>query len=83
MKAERPISQWTGREIAEELVMRGIVEQISPRYASLATQVSRLAHAARPCPATRIRVHQHGTLSWFINFDVVTGQVIESSWGAT
>lgn len=26
---------------------------------------------------------RHGTLSWFINFDVVTGQVIEPSWGAT
>jgi transposase len=25
----------------------------------------------------------HGTLSWFINFDVVSGQVIEPSWGAT
>ena len=34
LKAERPISQWTGREIAEELVKRGIVEQISPRHAS-------------------------------------------------
>jgi putative transposase len=34
MKAERPISQWTGREIADELVKRGIVEQISPRHAS-------------------------------------------------
>lgn len=34
MKAERPISQWSGREIAEELVKRGIVEQISPRHAS-------------------------------------------------
>src|SRR5260370_5154079 len=33
MKAERPISQWTGRAIAEELVKRGIVEQISPRHA--------------------------------------------------
>src|SRR5947209_13651345 len=33
-KAERPISHWTGREIAEELVKRGIVEQISPRHAS-------------------------------------------------
>lgn len=28
---ERPISQWTGREIADEMVRRGIVEQISPR----------------------------------------------------
>src|SRR5216117_186516 len=34
MKAGRPISQWTGREIAEELMERGIVEQISPRHAS-------------------------------------------------
>jgi putative transposase len=34
MKAGRPISQWTGREIADELVERGIVEQISPRHAS-------------------------------------------------
>jgi putative transposase len=34
MKAGRPISQWTGREMAEELMKRGIVEQISPRHAS-------------------------------------------------
>ena len=26
---------------------------------------------------------RHGTLSWFINFDVVTGYVIEPSWGPT
>jgi DDE superfamily endonuclease len=26
---------------------------------------------------------RHGTLSWFINFDVVTGEVIEPSWGPT
>jgi transposase len=26
---------------------------------------------------------QHGTLSWFINFDIVTGQVLEPSWGPT
>jgi hypothetical protein len=24
---------------------------------------------------------RHGTLSWFINWDVVSGLVIESSWG--
>jgi putative transposase len=30
----RPISQWTGREVAEEVVARGIVEQISPRHAA-------------------------------------------------
>jgi putative transposase len=32
--AGRPISQWTGREIAEELKARGIVEYISARHAS-------------------------------------------------
>ena len=26
---------------------------------------------------------RHGTLSWFINFDVVTGKVIDPSWGPT
>lgn len=26
---------------------------------------------------------RHGTLSWFINFDVATGQVIDPSWGPT
>src|SRR6266699_733829 len=30
----RPISQWTGREIADEVQARGIVEQISPRHAA-------------------------------------------------
>jgi transposase len=33
-KAGRPISQWTGREIAAEMKARGIVEQISPRHAA-------------------------------------------------
>jgi putative transposase len=32
-KAGRPISQWTGREIADEVKARGIIEQISPRHA--------------------------------------------------
>ena len=31
---ERPISQWTGREIADEVVRRGIIPQISPRHAA-------------------------------------------------
>ena len=26
---------------------------------------------------------RHGTLSWFINFDVVTGEIVEPSWGPT
>jgi len=33
-KAGRPISQWTGREIADELMARGMVETISPRHAA-------------------------------------------------
>jgi len=32
--AGRPISQWTSRELAEEIRTRGIVEQISPRHAA-------------------------------------------------
>lgn len=32
-KSGRPISQWTGREIADEIMARGIVETISPRHA--------------------------------------------------
>jgi transposase len=31
---ERPMSHWTGREIADEVMRRGIVTQISPRHAS-------------------------------------------------
>ena len=32
-KSGRPISQWTGREMADELMRRGIVATISPRHA--------------------------------------------------
>ena len=30
----RPITQWTGREIADEIKKRGIIDEISPRHAS-------------------------------------------------
>ena len=33
-RSGRPISQWTGREIAEEIIGRGIVDQISGRHAA-------------------------------------------------
>ncbi len=33
-RAGQPISQWTGREIADELMKRGIVTSISPRHAA-------------------------------------------------
>ena len=32
--SDRPISQWTGREIAAEIKKRGIVDQISGRHAA-------------------------------------------------
>lgn len=32
--AERPITQWSAREIADELKKRQIVEEISPRHAA-------------------------------------------------
>jgi len=32
--SERPITQWTAREIADELIRRQIVDQISPRHAA-------------------------------------------------
>ena len=33
-KSGRPISHWTGREIADELIQRGVVESISARHAA-------------------------------------------------
>lgn len=33
LESKRPISQWTGRELADEIKKRHIVEQISPRHA--------------------------------------------------
>lgn len=30
----RPISQWSSREIADEIMTRGIIERISPRHAA-------------------------------------------------
>jgi putative transposase len=34
LKAGRPISQWTEREIADEIMIQGILERISPRHAA-------------------------------------------------
>lgn len=33
-KAGRPISQWSSRELAEEITARGIIDAISPRHAA-------------------------------------------------
>jgi putative transposase len=43
-KAGRPISQWTGREIAEEVMKRGIVDVISSRHASRLLKKGGLGH---------------------------------------
>jgi putative transposase len=49
----RPITRWTGREIADEIKKRGIIDQISPRHAARLLKIRRpqatfdtfLAHA--------------------------------------
>jgi putative transposase len=46
MQAGRPISQWTGREIADELKARGIVSEISPRHASYLLKKGSCNHTA-------------------------------------
>ena len=46
--SERPISQWTGREVAEEVVKRGIVEQISGRHAARLLKIGRPHAPPRP-----------------------------------
>lgn len=41
----RPISQWSHRELADEIVRRGITDRISPRHASRLLKSGRLAAA--------------------------------------
>ncbi len=47
-ESERPITQWTAREVAEEVVKRGIVERISPRHTALLLKIRRHQAAPRP-----------------------------------
>jgi len=47
-KSGRPISQWTGREIADEMMARNIVETISPRHA--ARLLKRCINSSSPDP---------------------------------
>jgi len=44
----RPISQWSHRELADEIVRRGIVESISPRHAGRLLKRSRPQAASDP-----------------------------------
>ena len=58
----RPISHWSHRELADEIVRRGITDRISPRHASRLLKSSRPAAAPRavvayPAPRRRSR-HQ-------------------------
>jgi transposase len=142
-KAGRPIRKFPGREIANEMKARGIVEQISPRHAArllkkggfrphrfrywltkeadsqreekivegcqvYAQAAERAKQGERTISMDELTGVQalerkypdlpmqpghvlrrefeyirHGTLSWFINFDVASGQVIEPSSGST
>ena len=43
----RPISQWSHRELADEIVRRGITDRISPRHASRLLKSGRSAAASR------------------------------------
>ena len=47
-ESERPISQWSDRELANEIVKRGIVDRISPRHAG--RLLKRTGLAAPPDP---------------------------------
>jgi transposase-like protein len=57
----RPISQWSGREVADEVVARGITDRLSPRHAARLLKSRRpaapsravLAHAGARRPARR------------------------------
>jgi hypothetical protein len=44
----RPISHWSHRELADEIVRRGITDRISPRHAARLLKSGRPAAAPRP-----------------------------------
>jgi putative transposase len=46
--SERPISHWTAREIAGEIIERGIVDRISPRHAARLLKRGRSQTASDP-----------------------------------
>jgi putative transposase len=47
----RPISQWSHRELADEIVRRGSTDRISPRHAARLSKSGRPAAASRPLVA--------------------------------
>ena len=46
--SDRPISQWSARELADEITRRGITERISPRHAARVLKSDRPAAAPLP-----------------------------------
>jgi len=53
--SDRPVSQWSARELADEIMRRGIVERISPRHAG------RLLKRGRPqAPPDPLLAHPSG-----------------------
>lgn len=52
-ESERPISQWSGREIREEAISRGIVEEIHERTVQRFLKRSRLKASPEPVLAQR------------------------------
>jgi putative transposase len=53
--SERPISQWSARELADEVVRRGISDRLSPRHAG------RLLKSRRPAaPSVPLLAHARG-----------------------
>ncbi len=44
----RPITHWTQREIAEEIITRGILKRISPRHAGRLLKIGRPQAASQP-----------------------------------
>lgn len=53
--SDRPISQWSQRELADEIMARGIVDRISPRHAGRLLRRSRLeapSHSVLADPVT-------------------------------
>src|SRR5437773_6255059 len=68
ISADRPVSSWTPRELADEAVKRGIVERISPRTVErffkgerfTAPSQALLAHSAARGPRRTGRADLHG-----------------------
>lgn len=47
-KSGRPVTHWTPRELADEVVKRGVVESISPRQVGRFLKIRRTPAASRP-----------------------------------